>query len=282
MASGKILFFAANPIRSALLELDQEARGIEKKLRAGDHRDFFSLQTQWAATADDLLQALNQHLPGVVHFSGHGSADPPGIVLHGAKGGHHLVTAGALRRLFAEVGDNVKVVLLNACYSETQAFAVAEVVDCVIGMTGAVGDESARTFAASFYRALAFGRSVQNAFRQGLVAISLEDLGDEHLPILLVKEGVNADEIFLAPRASEVERLTPRSPPGERLTPRSSEVERLTPRSPPGERLTPRSSEVERLTPRSSEVERPTPRSFEVKRLTPRSSEVEGLTPRPF
>lgn len=210
MASGKILFFAANPIKSALLELDQEAKAIEQKIRAGEHRDFFSLKTQWAVTADDLLQALNEHLPGVVHFSGHGNADPPGIVLHGMKGGHHFVTASALQRLFAAVGDNVKVVLLNACYSETQAFAIAEVVDCVIGMKGAVGDESARTFAASFYRALAFGRSVQNAFHQGLVAMSLEGQGDEHLPQLLVKKGVDANAVFLASHPRESGGLTPR------------------------------------------------------------------------
>ncbi|HEU4409690.1 MAG TPA: CHAT domain-containing protein [Polyangiaceae bacterium] len=199
MASGKILFFAANPLKTVRLELDKEARDIEAKIRASDHRDFFSLKTRWAATADDLLQALLEDKPGAVHFSGHGKAEPAGIVLHGESGGHQFVKADALKRLFKAVGGNVRVVVLNACYSEPQARAIAEVVDCVVGMKTAIGDEAACKFAASFYRGLGFGGSVQDAFEQGLVAISLHNLGEESVPQLLVKKGVKAKEVILVP-----------------------------------------------------------------------------------
>jgi hypothetical protein len=37
-------------------------------------------------------------------------------------------------------------------------------------------------FAASFYRALGFGRSVKNAFDQGVAAIMMEGLGDQAVP----------------------------------------------------------------------------------------------------
>jgi CHAT domain len=207
MASGKILFFAANPSETTQLELGEEARDIEQKIRASTHRDFFTLKTQWATTADDLLQAMSEHLPGVVHFSGHGNVDPPGIVLHRPKGGYQLVSADALRSLFESVGDNVRVVVLNACHSEAQARAIAEIVDCVVGMKGSVDDAVARTFAASFYRALGFGRSVQNAFAQGVAAIKLQGLGEEEIPTLCVKRGARAEKIVLVPSSAWEVRL---------------------------------------------------------------------------
>jgi hypothetical protein len=55
---------------------------------------------------------------------------------------------------------SARVVVLNACYSDVQADALCSVVDCVIGMTGAIHDDAARSFAMSFYRALGSRRSV--------------------------------------------------------------------------------------------------------------------------
>ena len=56
--------------------------------------------------------------------------------------------------------------VLNACYSETQARAIAEHIDAVVGMTTAVGDQAAINFAAAFYQALGFGRTVKNGNAQ--------------------------------------------------------------------------------------------------------------------
>jgi hypothetical protein len=58
-------------------------------------------------------------------------------------------------------------------------------------------------FAASFYRALGFGRSVQEAFDQGKVALLLEGIPEEHTPELLVRAGVNASHMFLVEQPVE-------------------------------------------------------------------------------
>ncbi len=62
---------------------------------------------------------------------------------------------------------------VNCCYSRSQAEAIAEHVDCTVGMNMRIGDRAAIIFAASFYRALGFGRSVREAFEQGKVALLL-------------------------------------------------------------------------------------------------------------
>jgi len=92
-------------------------------------------------------------------------------------------------------------VLLNACYSRVQGEAVSQVIDFVVGMGDAIGDEAARVFAASFYRALAFHRSVQEAFDQARTALLLEGIPEEDIPELLVKPGVDAAATVLVARS---------------------------------------------------------------------------------
>ncbi|HEU4412854.1 MAG TPA: CHAT domain-containing protein [Polyangiaceae bacterium] len=204
-----ILFLAANPENTTRIKLHEESRAIEQKIRAADGREFFSLKIRLAATVDDLTQGLLEDKPLVMHFSGHGVKDPEGIVLHGERGGHELVKARALKSLFEAVRSKVevRVVVLNACYSKEQARAIREVVDCVVGMSTAIGDEVACRFAAAFYQGLAFGLHVQGAFKLGLTSIESHNLGEEDVPQLWVKDGVKAEDVILMPGP------TPRSGP---------------------------------------------------------------------
>jgi hypothetical protein len=95
----KILFMSANPAGTQPLKLDQEAREIEAKIRAADHRDSVELITKWAVRPDDLLQALNQHRPHIVHLSAHGNPTEE-IILLDNLGKPKPVSREALVRLF--------------------------------------------------------------------------------------------------------------------------------------------------------------------------------------
>jgi TIR domain/CHAT domain len=195
MAKIKALFLAANPAVTERLALDEEIRLIEEMMRKAKYRNTLVFQSAWAVRPDDLLQLLNEHQPHIVHFSGHGIGD--GLQLAAGNGEAKLVTTQALKRLFTTLKDNIRLILLNACYSQAQAEALVEVIDCVIGMNESIGDEAAAIFASSFYRALGFGRSVQNAFDQGLVALSVTNISEEDIPKLLVKDGVDPNQIVL-------------------------------------------------------------------------------------
>lgn len=199
MGKIKVLFVAANPRSTSKLSLDEEMRVITEKIRASEYRNLLELEAAWAARPDDLLQSLNIHKPHIVHFSGHGS--PTGeIILVNGSGSSKAVSTKALKALFTTLKDNIQVVLLNACYSRTQAEALVDVIDCVIGMNDAIGDQAALIFAASFYRAIGFGRSLQEAFDQGRTALLLEGIPEDNTPELLVKAGINPSLIFLANR----------------------------------------------------------------------------------
>ena len=129
----------------------------------------------------------------------------------GQDGPPQRVTSAALTHVFATMKGNIRVILLNACLSREQAEALVEVVDCVIGMRERIHDTASAVFSSSLYRAIGFGHSIQNAFDQGIGSLLLEGIAEEDIPVLLVKEGIDAKKIVLIPTREETE--TPSSQP---------------------------------------------------------------------
>ena len=165
MNSIKALFLTADPLGTSRLALAEEMRLINEKVYASEHREQIELTEAWAVRPDDLLQALNRYRPQIVHFSGHGSKTGE-LLLIGSEGFPRPISVQALKAVFKTLKDNIRLVVLNACYSKIQAEAIRQEIECVVGMNDAIGDEAAITFSASFYRALGFGRSIQEAFEQ--------------------------------------------------------------------------------------------------------------------
>ncbi|HMN30007.1 MAG TPA: exodeoxyribonuclease VII large subunit, partial [Caldilineaceae bacterium] len=160
-----LLFLAANPDGAIPLRLDEEVRAIDAAMRQGALRDRFDLRTHWAVRVADLQELLLRYRPAIVHFSGHGSAAGEIILVDDAQGSVAL-PAARLGELLRSVGADLRCVVLNACFSQQQAAALAEVIDTVVGMPNALDDQTARLFAVAFYRALAYGRTVETAFDQ--------------------------------------------------------------------------------------------------------------------
>ena len=192
----KILFFASSPRDMDKLKLDEEIRSITMKLRTSDYRDVLELVSVWAVRPDDLLQELNTHKPIIVHFSGHGSQAGE-LFLMDEFGDARKVSPAALKALFSTLKGNIRLVMLNACYSKIQAEAIAEVIDCVVGMKAAIGDRAAIAFASSFYRAVGFARSVNDAFEQAKVSLMFESLPAQDMPELVARAGVDPATVYL-------------------------------------------------------------------------------------
>lgn len=188
----KTLFLAANPKQTTPLALDEEIREISIKVRLSEGRDLLDVVSAWAVRPDDLIQYLNRFRPQIVHFSGHGSSSGE-LILVNNTGQMKPVSIPALKALFSTLKDNIEIVVLNACYSQTQGRAINEIIDFVIGMNATIGDQAAIVFAASFYRALGFNRTVQEAFDQAKTALLLEGIPEHATPVLLVKEGVSSN-----------------------------------------------------------------------------------------
>jgi hypothetical protein len=224
----KILFLAASPSDADRLRLGVESREIKERLLMAECRDQFAFEEQHAVRAIDLQCLLQRHKPHIVHFSGHGSASGE-IILEDQSTNSDPVPRKALARLFAELRDNIRCVVLNACYTEAQATDIVESIDCVVGNSRAIADKSAIAFARSFYEALGDGRSIQSAYNLGCVQIDLQRGGnsgravaiqqqsreiiptdisiqDDDIPKLKVGAGMDASTIVLA--VSQTTKLT--------------------------------------------------------------------------
>jgi hypothetical protein len=220
----KVLLFAANPRGTDPLALHREFREIDEEIRFGEFRDALELVIVPGTRLVDLLRKLNETHPDIVHFSGHGNIDEE-IVLESGEGdlespdspkssardmqrmGPAPHASGCSPRPLSKSAlvdiikscnnENIRVVVLNACHTRPQAAAISEVIDCAISMNREISDVGAIKFAASFYGALAFGRSVKNAFDQGLARLRAEGISETETPELLVRVGVDASTLVL-------------------------------------------------------------------------------------
>lgn len=194
----KILFLAANPMDTSRLALDRELRGIRERLQMSALRDRFELVSAWAVRTGDLRQELLTHQPTIVHFSGHGK--PDGLILEGQQGVRQRVPAAALAALFGLFAEHVRCVVLNACYSDDQAEAIAMQIPVVVGMQGPVHDLAGVLFADGLYQALAHGRTIRDAVAFGKSAYELEGITATAEPQIRTRPGVDAATVVIVPR----------------------------------------------------------------------------------
>jgi len=193
----KILFLSANPWSTSRILVDEEAREIFEKLSEGPYGDRFELAKHTAIRPTDLQRLLMLYKPHIVHFSGHGSKTHK-IILEGAPGRGKQVDPQGLVDVFRLYRDHVRLVLLNACFTEAQARALTEVIDYAVGITKMIGDKAGVTFAGAFYRALGFGKPVQDAFDSAQAELRLTKMPRS--------KGI---ELFIRNGASEAKRFPP-------------------------------------------------------------------------
>ena len=232
MGKIKVVLFAANPPGTELLDLPREFREIETEIRVGEYRDALELIFVPGARLVDLLRKLNDARPQIVHFSGHGSLDAEILLEDEADLASGLDAARTRsandrditlakaspairgpdpldRSVLADVlkscdEGNIRVVVLNACHTRHTASALASTIDCVVSMKGTISDRAAIKFAASFYGALAFGRSVRKAFDQGVSRLRAHGVEDADAPELIARNGVDPARLVLAGPANEL------------------------------------------------------------------------------
>jgi CHAT domain-containing protein len=136
-----ILIVSANPKDTRRLRSDEEIREIKTVLERSKYHGNFRVETSEATTVKDLQSTLLKYTPHIVHFCGHGNAD--GLLLEDAAGMQQPVPVDELATLFAicvqECDKPIECVVLNACYSETQAEAIHQHIPYVIGMNASNG-----------------------------------------------------------------------------------------------------------------------------------------------
>lgn len=169
-----VLCLLAGPKEASRLQLRLEYRTIEEASRRGRERTL-DIRLSAATRRQDVIPALTEHKPDVLHFGGHGA--PSGhLLLEEDDGSVAPVTAEALATVLEAVGG-VSVVVLNACHLGRYADVIAPHTQEVIGSPERLADQHALDFCRDYYAALAQGASWEGAFDRGRAGAGLGPLG---------------------------------------------------------------------------------------------------------
>ncbi len=193
-----VLYLTANPDPKRSLRVEAEVRQVQDAIRGSVYRDSISVEYRPAANLDSLIEGLNDHRPGIVHFSGHGNkggiaVDSPEVARRRVK----TVSFDLLAEAISATDTPPEVIVLNACKSVGARKAFLPTAKILVVMRDSVTDLAAAAFAMKFYAAIAAGQSVKSAFKQGKVAIEQVSLNEAETPELLAAPGVNPGKIVL-------------------------------------------------------------------------------------
>jgi CHAT domain-containing protein len=191
----RILFLSANPWATGRILVNEEASEIFERIQEGPYRDKFELHNHGAVKPIDLQRLLLKYEPQIVHFSGHGSKHHR-IILSGTHGRSKTIDPQGLANVLACYSSHVRLVLLNACFTNAQAQSISEVVNYSIGTGKAIGDKAGVAFAGAFYRALGFGRSVREAFESARAELALTKMPRSRGIELFVRNGLEQKDSF--------------------------------------------------------------------------------------
>ena len=162
------------------------------------------------ATGEDFTIEMSKGYD-VVYFDGHGSETA--LAFEGPNGERHDLDATTLAAAFEDSGT--KLAVLSACHSSAQLNAVCQAgVPAAVGMTDAVPQPVAATYARGFFTALTQGKPLAQAHKLGLKTVKARmssQPSDEELPILLPAD---ANFALVASGATGKLELTGTPPPG--------------------------------------------------------------------
>ena len=119
-----------------------------------------------------------------MHLSAHNDPNT-GILFTNEAGKQQAVTVDGLKEVFKVHKEYVRCVVINSCASKEFAEAIAQVIDCVIGMSEAIKDHSAMVFSSAFYKTLSYRESVGKAFEAGIAEMVLQNQKGSHVPMLI-------------------------------------------------------------------------------------------------
>lgn len=188
-----LLIVVASPSDQDRLRLGREVQEIKNALSRSRNREQWRVESNEAATVDELRRAMLDLHPTIVHFSGHGGQS--GLCFEDLQGNSHIPQIDAVARLFHHFKTDLQCVVLNACYSDDQAAAICQEIDYVVGMSDEIDDNIACKYAVAFYDAIFSGSSFRSAFELGGLSIDLNGLPQSKVPVFKTSPRVGGETL---------------------------------------------------------------------------------------
>jgi hypothetical protein len=156
------------PGASGRLRLDQEAR----ILREIADRGGIDLIDRHAVRPEDVIYALFNDKPDILHFAGHGGRNGL-MLLENERGRGTPVKATDVAKAVRGTSRILDCVVLNSCFTADNAAEFRGATHAVAGSTSRLPDDCALSFARGFYTAIAAGSIAENAFNAAVAAMDM-------------------------------------------------------------------------------------------------------------
>ena len=192
----------ANPRDQNPIAVEKEYQALTNAIDKSRYREQIAYTLWPGASIKDFQDLLEQFKPNVLHFSGH-ATKVGDLIFQGSYDESEMVPLDPFIQAFQLLGNDLKLVVLSACYSKEQAEKIIQHIDCVIGMNKKINDNEAKTFSESFYGSIGNGISVGKAFEIAKNELALRNLRYRNLQIL-TKPRIKIDDIFLVESEDEI------------------------------------------------------------------------------
>ncbi len=144
--------------------LEEERRGINEALEEHHDRQLCEIYDEPNTSLDTLFHNFSRFRDkiSIFHYGGHASENM--LRLRDRLGGNQNANSKGLASLLGQQ-DQLKLVFLNGCSTQNQVTDMIEAgVPAVIATSTSINDQLAGIFSVQFYKSLAKGASIQEAF----------------------------------------------------------------------------------------------------------------------
>lgn len=183
----RVLCLLADPLRDSKIRIDREARLLTEIERLGG----FELKVKHAVRVNDLIQSILYEKPGILHFAGHGS-ESGRLVFEDDRGGPALVGTKALAEAISASSESIlDCVVMNSCYTASDAGSFRHATRMVAGSVSAIDDECALAFARGFYTGISAGQAPVRAYETGRAQMNLSHCDTSGLHMVAFPEAAS-------------------------------------------------------------------------------------------
>jgi len=130
------------------------------------------VEVEAATRTRDIIRAINEHHPRVIHFCGH--SNDSCLVLLSERNEAKPFDSRFLAEILAADDSDVELVILNSCDSLPQAGNLLPTVPHVIGTIAPLYDNWALDFSRVFYSSIAYGKSISSAYLHATAYLGAE------------------------------------------------------------------------------------------------------------
>jgi tetratricopeptide (TPR) repeat protein len=185
----KILMLSANPDNNEISRRRAEVKEIRNALGRANNSDGqrFDLEERLTTSATDISQEILEVKPYIINISGHENGIEGVTLQTNPTNNTSIKSEELIADLFKHHAENIKCIILNGCYSESQAREIIKHIEFIIGISQDPQSEFAITFLDEFYYFLGTSRSIKDSYNAGCNKLQRIYHECNQLPVFLDK-----------------------------------------------------------------------------------------------